>query len=276
MSLQREFEEVLKRTPVFPLYRKLQRFRRLRRAARDFWTWSAEDEKRADFYRQFIRPGDLVFDVGANMGNRTKVFHTLGARVVAFEPQRGCYDFLHKVFYGRHEVRLVESALGAAEGTTQMLVANADILSSLSPDWIAAVKASGRFRDCTWERRQTVAMTTLDNAVKEFGVPAFIKIDVEGYESEVVRGLSAPVSCVSVEFTAEYIATTHQCIDHLNALAPIEGRLSFGESMDFASPSWIAADEIKQALAQLNGLQWGDCYLRRLNKSATDGAASLR
>jgi hypothetical protein len=39
-----------------------------------------------DFYRRFIRPGDLVFDVGANVGKRSAVFLDLGATVVAIEP----------------------------------------------------------------------------------------------------------------------------------------------------------------------------------------------
>ncbi len=40
-----------------------------------------------EFYSQFIRPGDLVFDIGANRGDRTEVFVQMGARVVAAEPQ---------------------------------------------------------------------------------------------------------------------------------------------------------------------------------------------
>ena len=38
-------------------------------------------------YRQFIEPGDLVFDIGAHVGDRVSSFRRLGARVVAVEPQ---------------------------------------------------------------------------------------------------------------------------------------------------------------------------------------------
>ena len=38
-------------------------------------------------YGQFVRPGDLVFDVGAHVGDRIAAFRRLGARVVAVEPQ---------------------------------------------------------------------------------------------------------------------------------------------------------------------------------------------
>lgn len=48
----------------------------------------------------FFRPGDLVYDVGANMGNRTAVFYKLGARVVAFELQAYCPGLLRRVFTG--------------------------------------------------------------------------------------------------------------------------------------------------------------------------------
>lgn len=274
--MPRALEEFLRRTPVYPLLRRIQHSRRLRIAARDFWKWSDDDEKRAGFYRQFIRPGDLVFDVGANMGNRAKVFHRLGANVVAFEPQQGCYNFLRDVFQGKDRIRLVNRALGATAGTTQLLVADADILSSLSPGWIEAVQKSGRFRGCSWDRRENVAVTTLDQAIGEFGSPAFLKIDVEGYESEVVRGLSTPVTCLSVEFTAEFIANTLQCIDHLGSLGPLEGRLSYGESMEFSTASWLSTEAVKQELIHLDKLQWGDCYLRCLAPRTPSGSSVSR
>jgi hypothetical protein len=44
--------------------------------------------KRLTFYRNFIRNGDLCFDIGANIGTRTEAFLELGAKVVAVEPQR--------------------------------------------------------------------------------------------------------------------------------------------------------------------------------------------
>lgn len=266
--MQKTLKDFLKRTPLYPMLRTLQRRRRRRRAVRDFWNWTPEDEKRAAFYRQFMSKGDLVFDVGANMGNRAKVFHELGARVVAFEPQLSCYHFLEEVFAGRDSLRLVNGALGKTESVGEMFVADWDILSSLSPAWMEAVQKTGRFSGCKWDRRQTVRIATLDQAIRDFGMPAFVKIDVEGYEYEVLQGLSVPLKCLSIEFVAEYIGNALKCIDRLSAIAPIEARLSYGESMEFQMPSWVGADEIKQALTAIDSSLGGDCYIRCVETSA--------
>jgi len=56
----------------------------------------AERERRelemfGHFYRVFVAAGDLCFDVGANLGNRTRCFRQLGCTVVAVEPQGECF-----------------------------------------------------------------------------------------------------------------------------------------------------------------------------------------
>jgi FkbM family methyltransferase len=266
--MNRAFKNFLKRMPLYPLYQKFQQYRHLKETIRRYWEWTEDDENRAGFYRQFISPGDLVFDVGANMGNRAKVFWKLGAQVVAFEPQVGCYDYLRLVFTGKKSVRLVNRALGKTEGETEMFIADASIISSLSTRWIEAVRRSGRFSENNWDKKQRVEITTLDKAIQEFGTPSFIKVDVEGYEFEVLSGLSNPVDCVSIEFTPEDIQNTLNCIDHMSSLSSVDARLSLGESLKWETPSWLNADKIKQELAVADPTMFGDVYIRCLmNKS---------
>ncbi len=143
-----------------------------------------------------------------------------------------------------------------------MLIADAHFLSSLSPRWIEAVKSSKRFGENQWEKRQRVEITTLDKAIQEFGVPSFIKIDTEGYEFEVLSGLSRPIDCLSVEFTPEDIQNTLNCIDLISSLSTIETRLSLGESMQWETPAWLAEDQIKQVLADTDPTAFGDVYIR--------------
>lgn len=262
--MQWNFMNFLRRTPLYPLYKRLQQHRQRKAEVGRFSVWTEDDEKRAVFYKQFISPGDLVFDVGANMGNRTKVFCKLGARVVAFEPHVYCYGFLKEVFQGERSVRLVNRALGKTEGETEMLIAQAHAISSLSPQWIEAMKRSGRLSGHKWEHRQRVEITTLDKMIQEFGIPSFIKIDVEGYEFEVLSGLSTPVDCLSIEFHPEDIQNTLNCIDRMSSLTAIHARLSLGESMKWETPSWVTADKIKQGLASVDARMCGDVYIRTL------------
>lgn len=223
-----------------------------------------EDRARRQFYRQFVKRGDLAFDVGANMGNRTKIFLKLGARVVAFEPQPGCAAYLESVAGRRRKFHLVKKALGPAEGHAEMMISDASTLSSLSTAWVEATKASGRFAGVEWGTKVTVQITTLDKVIGEYGMPAFIKIDVEGFELEVLRGLTRPAPCISIEFTAEYIEHTCLALDHLASLGPIETQLSYGESMDFALPEWRSHEEMKRTLRSAATLAVGDVYIRSL------------
>jgi predicted ThiF/HesA family dinucleotide-utilizing enzyme len=90
-------------------------------------------------YAQFIRPGDLTFDIGAHVGDRVAAFRRLGARVVAVEPQPALHRTL-TLLYGRdRDVVLIRSAVGRTSGSTTMMI-NSDnpTISPLSRDFIDA------------------------------------------------------------------------------------------------------------------------------------------
>lgn len=253
---------VIRRTPLSSAYEWLSEKRRSRRLSAHFWEFSTEDLRRVDFYRGFIQPGDLVFDVGANLGNRSKVFQKLEATVVAIEPQAFCADFLQTVFRNSPDFHLVRKALGAAVGQSEMLIGSVDTITSLSPDWIRSVKQSGRFAECKWDGKIKVAVDTLDNLIATYGIPAFIKIDVEGFEDQVVRGLSMPVGALSMEFVPEYIDGALRCIAHLSRLGDCRFQISFDESMQFALPEWVTATEVTDVLKTVPPGAFGDLYAR--------------
>ncbi|MDP7014212.1 MAG: FkbM family methyltransferase [Pirellulaceae bacterium] len=249
-------------TPLHSVFRDLADPLKTRRQMRRFRKWSDQDEKRLDFYRQFVAAGDIVFDVGANLGNRAKIFSKLGATVVAIEPQGECADFLRMAFRHAANFHLVRKALGASPGQAEMLVCNAHTISSLSPEWVRRVKESGRFEDYEWDRTEAVQIDTLDNLIAEYGRPAFIKIDVEGFEDQVVAGLSTPVRAISLEFAPEYIEGTHRCIEHLCRIGECRFQVSLGESMEFLLPNWVTAEEVRSTLAEMPPMAFGDLYAR--------------
>ena len=250
--------------PIFSYiknYKNIQRFKIL----------SEDDKRYIQFYQQFIKPGELVFDVGANMGNRTKIFLELGAKVVAFEPQKLCSDFLKLALKNNDNFTLVDAALGGKLGEGEMLISDSHTVSTLSKHWVEATKKSGRFSQCEWNKKQKVPITTLDIEIKKFGIPSFIKIDVEGYEHEVLSGLRHPVPCVSIEFAAENIMNTFKCIDYLNSLSNFKYQFSEEESLHFHLPAWVSDAEIKNFLEKIsykNKSAWGDVYIKNINKKA--------
>lgn len=197
-------------------------------------------------YDEFVSPGDIVFDVGANVGERTATFVSLGARVVAVEPQADCAARLRERFGDRVEV--VEAAAGSAAGEAELLVASYHTISSLSREWVDAVRASGRFSAFAWDRKVRVPVVTLDDLIHRFGHPAFCKIDVEGYELQVLEGLTQAVPALSFEFTFELIESRLACVDRLDALGMSRFNFSEGESMRLVHDTWLTAGEIRQYL----------------------------
>lgn len=217
-----------------------------------------------EFYREFLASGDLCFDVGANLGNRVRGFRALGCKVVALEPQEMCFRKLETEFGADREVILINQAVGRVPGEMEMHVSSDHVLSSFSEDFIRRTSESGRFAASKWDQRQKCKVTTLDELIATHGMPKFVKIDVEGFESEVLAGLSTAVPALSIEWTPEIPENATNCIQHLISLGEYEFNISWGESMKFSRAKWRNADSILRVIEEFSGetALFGDIYAR--------------
>ncbi len=210
-----------------------------------------------------MAPGELCFDIGANIGNRTELLRSIGAKVLAVEPQRMCVAELERRFVDDPSVEIVTAAVGDRPGTAEIAVCEDDpTISTMSERW----RQESRFADQAWTRTEEVDVQTLDQLIGDHGAPAFCKIDVEGFERQVLEGLSLPMRCVSFEFTREFLDEAEACIALLGELGPIEVGASFGETMEidrWGDPG-AALSTIE---AEPSGLDWGDIYVRSLGDS---------
>ncbi len=185
----------------------------------DFKYWIQGTQKKYQrFYSQFVRENDLCFDIGANVGRRIDVLLRLNTTIVAVEPQPYCMNLLENKYSINPNVILVRKAVGKNKGTATMYVSNVASLSSLSSEWIQTVQHSGRYAKSQWEKTITVPLDTLDSLIEQYGLPSFIKIDVEGYEQSVIESLSAPIRTISFEFTPEYVDSSIKAIKHLSSI----------------------------------------------------------
>ena len=170
-----------------------------------------------------------------------------------------------RIMYGKDKkVHLVQKALGESEGEGEITISNDIMIASLSEEWIQAVKKSGRCpeENYSWEKKQAIQITTLDQLISQYGIPAFIKIDVEGYEYQVLQGLHQPVRALSLEFTPELLEPTFQCLDHLSSLGEIRINYSLSESMKMELTDWVTPQEMKELLSQSEIKLMGDLYVR--------------
>ena len=216
------------------------------------------------FYGDFIQPGDLCFDVGAHVGNHVRTLVGLGARVVAVEPQPRFQSLLQR-FYGRsRDVVLIDQAVGAAPGEAELYVSSRfPTVTTLSRDWMSAVGRAASFASVSWDSKVTVGVTTLDSLIAEHGRPAYCKIDVEGFEHEVLKGLSTAIPRLSIEYIPAALSVAHACIDRLTELGDYEFNVSIGEQMRFELPQWGDAAALHAWLDQRDiDDNSGDVYAR--------------
>lgn len=204
------------------------------------------------FYRQFIEPGDLCFDIGAHLGDRTAHFLKLGARIVAVEPQPLLMAALKRRFGRNPRVTLVAAALGETPGRAILAIDPMNpTIATLSPEFIAQAGASRGFRGARWRDRIEVEVTTLDALIAAHGTPTFCKIDVEGYEHAVLEGLSRPLPALSLEYLPAALDPALIAISRLNRLGAYRFNRSPGESMRLAAPHWLGATAMA---AELKGM----------------------
>jgi FkbM family methyltransferase len=223
------------------------------------------DRKRAAamdrLYGQFVRSGDLVFDVGAHVGDRVASFQRLGARVVAVEPQPAMVRAL-RLLYGRSKLVAIEAqAVGREPGKARMMI-NVDnpTVSTISAAFVEAADGAPGWETQRWNETAEIEVTTLDALIARHGVPAFIKLDVEGFEAEALSGLSQAVRALSFEFTTIQRDVGLACIERCAALGYARFNAALGESQALIG-DWINAPEIARWLTELpQTANSGDIY----------------
>jgi FkbM family methyltransferase len=230
------------------------------------------------FYASFVDAGDLVFDVGAHLGDRTAAFSALGARVVALEPQPFLVPWLRRLVGGKEGVTVVQEAVGREEGRTRLWVSPATpTVSTVAQEWKDRLpEANPTFQGVRWNESVEVPVTTLDRLIRRYGTPGFCKIDVEGHEAEVLAGLGRALPALSVEFVAGGLEVAQACVRRLQELGTYEFNAVGGEERRFLLDGWVSGEAILGWLeAGAGDRSSGDLYARLAAGAGPEGSGPV-
>jgi FkbM family methyltransferase len=213
-------------------------------------------------YGRFLGRGDLAFDVGAHVGDRVASFRRLGARVVAVEPQPALVTTL-RLIYGRdRDVTVEPVALGRELGTIELKLNPPNpTVATASTEFIAAAEGAPGWEDQTWTGKTVVPLSTLDALIARHGLPRFVKIDVEGFEDEVLTGLTRPLPALSFEFTTIQRVVALAAVARLSRGAPYAFNAALGESQELVHAEPLDAHGISRWIESLPAeANSGDIY----------------
>lgn len=230
-------------------------------ANRDTFVSSRKEEA---FYRELLvglKQGDMVFDVGANEGAKTDIFLRLGTNVVAVEPDAACQDVLRDRFlryrWKSSRVKLVGKAVSDKSGVEEMWVDGpGSAVNTMSRKWADHLKENKNsfkwgHNGLEFSQSKSIETITIADIVEIYGNPFFIKIDVEGYELSVLRGMPQPVPFLSFEVN---LSTFRQeGIECVRLLAQLEPNGRFNYTPDCCAgmslQDWLPSEEFCDVLS---------------------------
>ena len=212
-------------------------------------------QEEVNFYSQLLAainyPKELIFDVGANLGKKSAIFSTLSKKVIAFEPSEKLFDYIRKRFKNSH-VELFNCALGSTVSSSEFYEINGnEAYNSLSKKHIETTVTKRNISTIELVNTRKVNVEIIENFIRKFGVPVYIKIDVEGYEYEVIKGLKTPVPLISFEANLpEFRDESINIIEYLSTISWDKYQFNFTSGNFLLLPNFVNKEVAIDFLSQ--------------------------
>jgi FkbM family methyltransferase len=214
------------------------------------------------FYRAYLRKGDLVFDVGAHVGRHAEIFTDLGAKVVSIEPNPSCCEHLERLAKVRN-IHVEHCAAGDAPGKLKLRICQDSVISTVVEEWYQGARRSPIHQDAQWLASLEVDVITLDQLAQRYGNPAFVKIDAEGYDDHVLRGMSFKPRALCFEYNRLLPEVAARCFETPVLSSGYEFNFSRGFELKNVSEKWMSGPELCNRLSEFAASEeYGDVYAR--------------
>jgi FkbM family methyltransferase len=213
------------------------------------------------FYAAIVTKGDLCFDVGAHLGNRTRVLAELGCKVVAVEPHPYLARYLREKVARSSNVFVEEAAVASLAGVATLYYQPRNLtISSLKLDW--PEKLTGHNSPSSgFSEGVTVAAVTLTDLIAKHGTPKSLKLDIEGADVDVLQTLPQPLAVISFEHVPHLAKQTAEAIEILEKLARYRFNYFPRETHRFRLRSAVGGDELLEFLRKPSERKWsGDVF----------------
>jgi FkbM family methyltransferase len=216
-----------------------------------------------NFYSVFINPGDLCFDIGANIGGKTNIFYKIGANILAVEPDPEAFFTLSKRFGKNNKVVLINKGIGAASGELLLNRSTSSTLSTFDAHDAETTLIDKRFSETRFYEKQSVKVCTLDSIISEYGKPDYCKIATVGYELEVIKGLSESLKAISFTCNVpQHIEKTIECVNLIDKLGVYKYNYFLSTLLNgFVEQTWISGVAMKSKLAEMKHIAGHSKYI---------------
>jgi FkbM family methyltransferase len=148
-----------------------------------------------NFYKKILSPNSLIFDLGANMGDKTHIFSFFSQKLICYEPEKKL--FLHLKNRFRKQNIKIENKLVSDKNKKISFysVLNDEAYSTIFKTNIKAFIHLNNRKII----KKNILSTTLNSEILKYGVPDYIKIDCEGAEKVILKNLKYKINIISFE-----------------------------------------------------------------------------
>jgi FkbM family methyltransferase len=211
-----------------------------------------EPRRLKNIYSKFVKKGDLVFDIGGATGTHTGVLMNMGAKVISFEPNKNSYLKLKLINSQSYQI-----GIGSKNEKKKFY-------TFIDDDHSTFLKESPKLKEQIFKEAYEVNICTLKSQIDKFGIPIFIKVDVEGFEYEVLKTLPKDIkTIIKFEYTPSISEIGFKCIDFLSEKG-FKFNYTYAVFHKFKSNTWLTGKELEEKLSKDKNL-FGDIYAKSTN-----------